>query len=208
MDKKIEKIYEIAEREGWAVSHTVCQGEISFEFSKLSPAGQDFCFTRDVDYEDDEDYVFEELRDAVYRYWENFDVCEETYIWLDNTGHGRNGAPHDMKDLYEDMQACEDMIHDLWLALEGKEKPTKTEEKQYVFEVFECDAWHSYDSMRHMATYLSLEEAVDAIMAHGEFDEEEDLDYIREHLLDYRQTPETGDVNYEISIVEIGTWNE
>ena len=82
------------------------------------------------------------------------------------------------------------------------------EEKQYVYEVFESDAWYSCDSMRHMATYLSLEEAVDAIMAHGEFDEEEDLDYIREHLLDYRQTPATGDVNYEISVVEIGTWNE
>ena len=117
MDKKFERIYEIAEREGWSVSHTVCQGEISFEFSKLSPAGQDFCFTRDVDYEDDEDYVFSELRDAVYRYWENFDVCEETYIWLDNTGHGMNGAPENMKDLYEDMQACKDMIHDLWFSL-------------------------------------------------------------------------------------------
>lgn len=208
MDKRFEKIYEIAEREGWAVSHTVCQGEISFEFSKLSPAGQDFYFTRDVDYEDDEDYVFSELRDAVYRYWENFDVCEETYIWLDNTGHGMNGAPEDMKDLYEDMQACEDMIHDLWLALEGKEKTTTEKPKQYVYGVFESDAWHSYDSQRLKGYYLSLEDAVDAIMAHGEFDEEEDLDYIREHLLDYRQTPETGDVNYEISVVEIGTWNE
>lgn len=208
MNEKFEKIYEIAEREGWTVSHTVCQGEISFEFSKLSPAGQDFNFTRDVDYEDDEDYVFSELRDAVYRYWENFDVCEETYIWLDETGHGKNGAPENMKDLYEDMQACEDMIHDLWLALEGNEKPTKTKQKKYVYEVFESNAWHSYDSMRHMATYMSLEEAVDAIMEHGEFDEEEDLDYIRERLLDYRQTPETGDVNYEIYVVEIGTWNE
>ena len=84
----------------------------------------------------------------------------------------------------------------------------ESEEKQYVYEVFESDAWYSYDRARHMATYLSLEAAVDAIMAHGEFDEEEDLDYIREHLLDYRQTPGTGDVNYEISVVEIGTWNE
>ena len=66
LDKNFEKIYEIAEGEGWEVSHTVCQGEISFEFSKLSPAGQDFCFTRDVDYDDDEDNVFAELRDAVY----------------------------------------------------------------------------------------------------------------------------------------------
>ena len=207
MDKKFEKIYEIAEREGWAVSHTVCQGEISFEFSKLSPAGQDFCFTRDVDYDDDEDYVFEELRVAVYRYWENFDVCEETYIWLDNTGHGMNGAPENMKDLYEDMQDCEDMIHDLWLALEGKEKPTKTEEEQYVFEVFECDAWLSKPSFEHKATCNSMQEAVNLIMEHGTFDECSDMEYIREFLMEYMQTP-TGNVKYIISEVEVGIWNE
>ena len=205
MDKKFEKIYEIAEREGWAVSHTVCQGEILFEFSKLSPAGQDFNFTRDVDFEDDEDYVFSELRDAVYRYWENFDVCEETYIWLDNTGHGMNGAPENMKDLYEDMQACENMIYDLWLALEGKEKPTKTEEKQYVYEVFECDSWNSTSSMEHKATCNSMEEAVNLIMRHGKFEECSDKDYIREFLMEYKQT-QTGDINYIISEVEVGVW--
>ena len=82
------------------------------------------------------------------------------------------------------------------------------EEKQYVYEVFESDAWHSCDSMRHMATYLSLEEAVDAIITNGYFDEEEDLDYVRKHLLEYRQTPETGDINYEISATEVGSWDE
>lgn len=206
MDKKFEKIYEVAEREGWAVSHTVCQGEISFEFSKLSPAGQDFHFTRDVDYEDDEDYVFSELRDAVYRYWENFDVCEETYIWLDNTGHGMNGAPENMKDLYEDMQSCEDMIHDLWLAFAGEEKPTNNKEEQYVFEVFECDTWLSTSSMNHKATCNSLEEAVDLIMEHGEFDECSDKDYIRDFLMENMQTP-TGCIKYIISGVEVGVWN-
>ena len=59
--------------------------------------------------------------------------------------------------------------------------------------------------MRHMATYLSLEEAVDAIMAHGEFDEEEDLDYIRDCLIEYQQT-QGEDVNYIISKVDVGVW--
>ena len=84
----------------------------------------------------------------------------------------------------------------------------ESEEKQYVYEVFESDAWHSCDSMRHMATYLSLEEAVDAIITNGYFGEEEDLDYVRKHLLEYRQTPETGDINYEISATEVGSWDE
>lgn len=208
---KLDKIYEIAESEGWQVSCEYSdekETEVCFSFEKYSPAGRDFVFEICVPNEDDEDIFYDNVADAIYTYFEDFDVCYETYIWLDETGHGKNGAPRNMADLYEDTKSCETMILDLWHALEGIEKPTKTKQTQYVYEVFESNAWHSYDSMRHIATYMSLEEAVDAIMAHGEFDEEEDLDYIRERLLDYRQTPETGDVNYEISVVEIGTWNE
>ena len=123
MDKRFEKINEIAESEGWQVDYSY-SGEkdswVIFSFYKDSPAGQDFYFEVSVPNEDDEDIFYDNVADAIYKYWEDFDVCYETYIWLDETGHGRNGAPYDMKDLYEDMQACEDMIHDLWLALEGK----------------------------------------------------------------------------------------
>lgn len=208
MDKRFEKIYEIAEREGWQVDcYYVDEKEtkVTFSFEKYSPAGQDFYFEVSVPNEDDEDIFYNNVSDAIYEYWEGFDVCQETYIWLDDTGHGKNGAPHDMKDLYEDMQACEDMIHDLWLALEGIEKPTKTEEKQYVFEVFECDAWHRTSSMEHKATCNSLKEAVDMIMEYGYFDECSDKDYIRDCLIEYLQT-QGEDVNYIISKVEVGAW--
>ena len=120
MNKKIEKIYEIAEREGWQVdSYYVDEQktEVCLSFEKYSPAGRDLSFEVCVRNEEDEDIVFDYFKNAIYKYWEGFDVCYETYIWLDETGHGRNGAPYDMKDLYEDMQACEDMTHDLWLAL-------------------------------------------------------------------------------------------
>lgn len=123
MDKRFEKIYQIAERKGWQVDYSY-SGEkdalVIFSFYKDSPAGQDFSFEVSVPNEEDEDIFYDNVADAIYTYWESFDVCYETYIWLDETGHGRNGAPYDMKDLYEDMQACEDMIHNLWLALEGK----------------------------------------------------------------------------------------
>ena len=36
---------------------------------------------------------------------------------LDNTGHGLNGAPYDMKDVYEDMEACKKMVYELWKLL-------------------------------------------------------------------------------------------
>lgn len=123
MDKRFEKIYQIAKSEGWQVACEYSDEKetvVSFSFEKFSPAGQDFCFEVFVPNDEDEDTFYENVADAIYQYWDDFDVCQETYIWLDDTGHGKNGAPHDMKDLYEDMQACEDMIHDLWLALIGK----------------------------------------------------------------------------------------
>ena len=79
----------------------------SFYFSKYSPAGKDFGF--EVEGED-----LDELASNIYKYYDDFDVSYETYLWLDNTGHGTNGAPYDMKDLYEDMQACEDFIIELY----------------------------------------------------------------------------------------------
>ena len=210
MNKKFGKIYEIAEREGWQVdSYYVDEKEtmVNFSFEKYSPAGQDFYFEVSVPNKEDEDTFYENVAEAIDKYWEGFDVCYETYIWLDDTGHGKNGAPHNMKDLYEDMQACSDMIHDLWLALEGKEKPAKTEKKQCIFDVFECDSWNSTSSMEHKATCNSMEEAVNLIMEHGEFDECSDKDYIREFLMENMQTP-TGCVRYIISEVEVGVWNE
>ena len=123
MDKKFEKIYEIAEREGWQVDYSYTdekETDIMFSFEKYSPAGRDFGFEVSVRNEEDEDIFFDYFKHAIYKYWEGFDVCYETYILLDETGHGRNGAPYDMKDLYEDTQACADMIHGLWLALNGK----------------------------------------------------------------------------------------
>lgn len=178
-----------------------------FSFEKFSPAGQDFSFEVSVPNEEDEDIFYDNVADVIFMYWEDFDVCQETYIWLDETGHGRNGAPYDMKELYEDMQACSDMIHDLWLALESKQKPTKTKQKQYVFEVFECDACHRTSSMEHKATCNSLKEAVDMIMENGYFDECSDMDYIRDCLMEYLQT-QGEDVNYIISKVEVGIWDE
>ena len=208
MDKKFEKIYEIAEREGWKVDYSYTDEKetmVILSFYKDSPAGQDFYFEVSVPNEEDEDNFYENVADAIYQYWDDFDVCYETYLWLDGTGHGKNGASHDMKDVYEDTQACEDMIHDLWLALEGIEKPTKTKEKQYVYDVFECDACHRTSSMEHKATCNSLEEAVDMIMENGCFDERSDKDYIRDCLMEYLQT-QGEDVNYIISKVDVGFW--
>lgn len=53
----------------------------------------------------------------VYDYYANFDVSYEAYIWLDSDGHGKNGAPDDMKDVYEDMEWCQSKIYDIYLTV-------------------------------------------------------------------------------------------
>lgn len=91
---------------------TVRHEEDEWEFGKYSPAGQDFWFSvcaNDID----------ELAEKVLDYYENFDVSEEAYIWLDHSGHGKNGAPYDMKDVYEDMKACEEYIDEVYEIIRG-----------------------------------------------------------------------------------------
>lgn len=57
------------------------------------------------------------LLNNIKDYYDNYDCSYEAYLWLDNTGHGTNGAPYDMKDVYEDMEACEEMTFELWKSL-------------------------------------------------------------------------------------------
>ena len=58
MDKKFEKIYEIAEREGWQVDSYYVDGqetEVCFSFENYSPAGRDLSFEVSVPNEEDEE---------------------------------------------------------------------------------------------------------------------------------------------------------
>lgn len=88
---------------GWHIDRS----EDVFCFNKYSPAGQDFSF--EVEASD-----LEGLADEIKKYYDNYDVSYETYLWLDEWGHGRDGAPYDMRDLYEDMKACEDAVWELY----------------------------------------------------------------------------------------------
>lgn len=104
------KIIEIAEANGWSVYiEDESEGNICFDFGKYSPAGQDFHVSAEL-----ENNEPDTLTDNLYARYSDFDVSSETYLWLDNDGHGKNGAPYDMKDLYEDMEACQEMIMDLY----------------------------------------------------------------------------------------------
>lgn len=113
INKALKKIIEKAESLGWTVTiEEQTKDGITFDFAQGSPAGQDYHFSAEAR-DNDADNLIRSI-ESVHDY---FDVSEAAYIWLDSSGHGTNGAPYDMKDVYEDMAACRDMVYALWDAL-------------------------------------------------------------------------------------------
>ncbi len=100
------EIVAVAEDNGWTVS--IVKESEGLLFSKYSPAGQDFnvCV---YPYKDTEDLLCQ-----LKEYHDNFDVDYQTYIWLDDEGHGKNGAPYHMRDILDDMEACKKMVYELY----------------------------------------------------------------------------------------------
>ncbi len=108
MKRTISNLLKIAEECGWSYQNEDIN---TILFSQYSPMGQDFNFV--IDDIDERGKCADALVDNLERYIDNFDVSYETYLWLDTSGHGSNGAPYDMKDLYEDMEACRNMMQTL-----------------------------------------------------------------------------------------------
>ena len=112
----INTVLGCAENSGWHVYvyDYPTKDEVMFEFSKFTPAGHDFSFSATMQ-DGSLDSLIRELED----YYVGFDPDEEAYLWLDESGHGRNGAPYRMKDVLEDMEAACDMVADLFEALQN-----------------------------------------------------------------------------------------
>lgn len=54
-----------------------------------------------------------QLSNAVSKIYDDFDVSEETYKYLDNKGHGKKGLPYDMKEILDDMIEITDKLEEL-----------------------------------------------------------------------------------------------
>lgn len=83
--------------------------EINYDtvtFYKKAPKGLDFSF--EVNIGDD----IEDFARNIHNLFMDYDVSYETYLWLDNTGHGKHGAPYELEDVLEDIQKCELYIND------------------------------------------------------------------------------------------------
>lgn len=106
---EIQMLFEKAQENDWTVEH---DDDNNYSLGKYSSAGQDFNIT--IDTEADPELFLHNL----YERYSGFDVSEEASYWLDESGHGKNGAPYDMKDVYEDMEECRDNILELHGMLE------------------------------------------------------------------------------------------
>ena len=82
------------------------------DFGKYSTAGQDFHFN--IDTENNLDYFLMNILSS----YQDFDVSYETSLWIGSDGHGKNGAPYEINDIYEDMEECHGFIIELYNIVE------------------------------------------------------------------------------------------
>ena len=87
-----------------AADFTINIDDESIRFQKYSPEGQDFFFVISAT------GSLTDIFNSIYDYYDGFDPSEEAYLWLDNSGHGKHGAPYDMGDVYQDMVVCKGYI--------------------------------------------------------------------------------------------------
>lgn len=99
-----KKFIQIAEMLGWSV--TKDRHDIELQF--YTDYGQDFSFSVNRN----EDYVKQ-----VYDYYNSFDPDEEALLWVDDSGHGTNGAPYRLMDIITDMEEVKNELGKLYDAL-------------------------------------------------------------------------------------------
>lgn len=105
MKKLPKKLLAMIEDADFSV--TVYENE--FEFGKYSTEGHDFSFSIFIEPED----TLESINFKIREYYEDYDVSEEAALWIDNTGHGKNGAPYELEDILDDMKECKSFILEL-----------------------------------------------------------------------------------------------
>lgn len=122
INKRLEYILEKTQSLDYKIEQ---EDGIVYSLRTFSPFGQD-CYA-EIDSENDADMFINNLRN----YADDFDVSYEAYLWLDETGHGKNGAPYDMRDVYEDMEWWKNAMTELADALvEALEEYDNTMEEE------------------------------------------------------------------------------
>lgn len=109
----INDLITIAKENDWSVAPCYFAHDVTgYEFSKYSPAGQDFVFCVEASNPGGAESV-QVLIGNTLEYINDFDPVEEALKWVGPDGHGANGAPHDLRDIVMDMQDCRTMMQEL-----------------------------------------------------------------------------------------------
>ena len=120
-DKLIERI----EGFGWTVTIEDEERDL-YLIGRQSPAGQDFSVC--IEIKDD----LSNFSDNLYDYWESYDVSYESSLWLKN-GHGINGAPYEMIEVYNDFKWCKEELYELWAYLDDFVNENKIRQNKEEF---------------------------------------------------------------------------
>lgn len=100
--RQLNKVVKATEALGWSVD----VDDTLLSLNRHSPAGQDFWVELHAG---NIAQLAKELDDR----YEGYDPSEEAYLWLDDSGHGVNGAPYDMGDVYADTVWCKKALGEL-----------------------------------------------------------------------------------------------
>lgn len=102
MKLTLEKLQKQVEKLGWSME--ICEDYINL--TTFSPQGQEHYHELTINYHPDGEFDYMGMLDELYECAENFDVEENTMLWVDDEGHGKNGAPYRLKDVLKDMEWC------------------------------------------------------------------------------------------------------
>ena len=99
-----DKLVSVIEENGFSI---LGSGPETLRVEKRSPCGQAFEIAVDS-------YYITDLPEALLANFNYYDPSYEAYLWLDDTGHGKNGAPWCMGTVYADMVECKNYIWRLY----------------------------------------------------------------------------------------------
>ena len=107
----IDDIIRIAQEHGWSVdiSYGVTRNKTDkcLEFEKYI-GSQDFLFSVWM-YDNDIGRFVQDVK----KYADDFDIDEETSLWIGDDGHGRDGAPYRISDILKEMQEAKNEMKEL-----------------------------------------------------------------------------------------------
>ena len=102
MKLTLENLQEQVEKLGWSMK--IYEDYISLTI--YSPKEQEHYHEITLKHLENGDVDFHSFIEELYECVENFDVEENTMLWVDDEGHGKNGAPYRLKDVLKDMEWC------------------------------------------------------------------------------------------------------